>query len=227
MSMKPVFRATGAAALFALLGASSASALTYNFAGSGGDIGKSAAFGDITAIAINTEEPHAPVLRQNLSGIGVYSGFLSGFPSGWVFDGNQLDNTGDDEAIVFDMGGLFQAQTMTLTQTGLGDNYQIYGSNDASVALCTTGGLACLTSVSTLLASGTGYLGGEISGNLSVDLTGSGPYSFFVATTPGGSGSGYRVQTLTAAAVPLPAAGLLLLGGLGGLAALRRKRKAA
>lgn len=38
---------------------------------------------------------------------------------------------------------------------------------------------------------------------------------------------GYDVAQISVAPVPLPAAGLMLLGGLGGLAALRRRKKAA
>lgn len=42
-----------------------------------------------------------------------------------------------------------------------------------------------------------------------------------------GNASAFRVKSLEVAAVPLPAAGWLMLAGLGGLAALRRKRRAA
>lgn len=38
---------------------------------------------------------------------------------------------------------------------------------------------------------------------------------------------GYDVSKVSIAPVPLPAGGLMLLGGLGGLAALRRRKKAA
>ncbi|MBK4218153.1 VPLPA-CTERM sorting domain-containing protein [Paracoccus caeni] len=42
----------------------------------------------------------------------------------------------------------------------------------------------------------------------------------------GVKGDGFDVDSVKVAAIPLPATGLLLLGGLGGLAALRRRKKA-
>ncbi len=50
----------------------------------------------------------------------------------------------------------------------------------------------------------------------------------FVDTSPigGGSTDGFDIDAIKVSSVPLPAGGLLLLSGLGGIAALRRRRKA-
>jgi hypothetical protein len=218
-----------------------ASASTWNFAGSlfpilGTDIGNPAAsFLDttgtdsLTAIAINTEQPPAPRLNQNLLGLGVNIGDCIFFcvddgDSSWkgTSDVNQLDNIGDDEGIVFDMGGMYWATSITLSLLSADDAFTIWGTNDASVTGCTAGGLACLTAPSTQLAAGSGD---GIAGIKTIGL--SGAYRYFVVTTTGGSGDGYRVKALQAAAIPLPAAGWLLLAGLGGLLAIERRRKAA
>lgn len=56
-----------------------------------------------------------------------------------------------------------------------------------------------------------------------------GPFSYLKVTDTSGSPStdGYDIDSISVSAVPLPAGGLLLLGGLGGLAALKRRKKAA
>ncbi len=218
----------GALAAPLCLVASIASAATYNFGGSGG-LGESETFLDtfgvtsLTAKAINTEQPPSPTLTQTSNGIGVKSGF---------FDSGQVDNIGDDEAVVFDFGGQALWSSISLSVASFFDDYRIYGSNDSSVLSCTTGGLTCLTSVSSLLASGSGSgLGGSVNVGLS-----SSPFQYLIATTPGGAGDGYRISSLDAIAapmdatpVPLPAALPLLAGGLGlmGFVGRRRNRKAA
>lgn len=63
-------------------------------------------------------------------------------------------------------------------------------------------------------------------GTFSFSVTGGHNYGFYMVATDGvlGSGQGFVVGDVDVAAVPLPAGGLLLLGALGGIAALRRRK---
>ena len=69
--------------------------------------------------------------------------------------------------------------------------------------------------------------GGSVLGEFTLDLgsLGSGTNYLQILREDHGGGTGYAVSvTGDVAAVPLPAAGFLLLGGLGALAGLRRRR---
>ncbi|MCK5749697.1 MAG: VPLPA-CTERM sorting domain-containing protein [Oricola sp.] len=217
---------TIAAAGAAMMGG--ANAATFYLGGNGGDLGKDQVFTDgsasVTAIAINTEEPDAPVLHQNVFGLGVYSGESD---DGILSGGNQVDNIGDDEAIVLDFGAAATLESITLSVASSWDDIRIYGSNNAAVAAITSGGLSSITSISTLLASTTGT---GIEGFKTIDLSGiATAYRYLIATIPGGSGDGFRVKWVSASVseVPVPAALPLLLSGLAGLGFASRRKKAA
>jgi hypothetical protein len=195
-----------------------AQAATFVFSGPNANLGKDEVFtsgpDSVLATAINTQEPKAPTLRRNGAGIGVKTGF---------FDTGQVDNIGDDEAIVFDFGGLVQMGEIVLTQASFFDDIRIYGTNDATVAAITSGGLPAITSISTLLASATGV---GLGGTVTIDLSGiATAYRFLIATIPGGSGDGFRVKEITVSEVPLPAALPLMAFGLAGLGFVGRRRR--
>lgn len=217
---------TIAAAGAAMMGG--ADAATFYLGGNGGDLGKDQIFtggsATVTAIAINTEEPDAPVLHQNIFGLGVYSGESD---DGIFSGGNQIDNVGDDEAVVFDFGAAALLESITLSLAGGYDDIVLYGSNNAAVTAITSGGLSAISSLSTLLTTASGN---GLEGFATIDLTGiATAYRYLIATIPGGSGDGFRVKyvSATVSEVPVPAALPLLLSGLAGLGFASRRKKAA
>jgi hypothetical protein len=71
-------------------------------------------------------------------------------------------------------------------------------------------------------------LGGVVSKSLTVVAYGQPPACFLFCPAPDGIGNDkFTVASIDVTPVPLPAAGWMLLAGVGGIAAIRRRRKAA
>ncbi|MEP3333705.1 VPLPA-CTERM sorting domain-containing protein [Sedimentitalea sp.] len=119
--------------------------------------------------------------------------------SSYGWDNPQLDGI-VDERMTFSFDQDVSLMSIDFASFGLGDAYDIYVDSGA--------GMSLIDSASSNPYTFSPYLVGD---TLSIGVDG-----LF---------SSFRVSSLEVTAVPLPASGLLLLGGLGGIAALRRRRK--
>ncbi len=191
----------------AALFASNAQAATYNLAGSGGNLGGTE---DFTATVgtgpTMTATAGADVLLVNIpatlvqsaSGLGV-TRFLDGNPT--QVDGSPLLTS---EYITFSFAWAVKLLSFDLLGIDSNDNYDISinggGFVNSLIALTSNPvGINNVTSF-TVRASGTLFQDGF----------------------PGNDE--FSLKSVNVASVPLPAAGLLLLGALGGLSALRRRK---
>jgi hypothetical protein len=112
--------------------------------------------------------------------------------------------------------------TITFAQTILSLGFFMTDINDVSGSMTATFLNGGTTELVFGGASGAAN-NGEISYITAFFESGVSSITFNVDT----ANDGWGIDDITVSAVPLPAPALLLLGGLGGLAALRRKRKAA
>ena len=145
---------------------------------------------------------------------------------GLIFDNIRIVSGNCDSVSGRPCGALNNNETSTLTQVGGGTFslssfwYQLLGKGNPNTLTVTSdlGGLL------TLAANVVGFSdGGHV-----VDLTGLALFQNVTSLTFSKTGGGnVRIDDLVSpSAVPLPAGGLLLLGGLGALAAFRRRKQA-
>lgn len=162
---------------------------------------------NVTFTATGTNGPGQEVaayLDHDDAGLGVCSNWTA---TAAVND-NECNPSSDDNVT--------SGESVTLTFDNLIESFTISSFNDSQHN-------SLAGSTDTLLINGIEYsftdaLGATFSGTDSIT---------FAFDDVSGNGSQFYVGVAEVALVPLPAAGLLLLAGMGGLAAMRRRRKAA
>ena len=228
---------TTAAAAIVLLGAQAASAATYNFKelADGNVYGESAydslTVGDVTVTATKNGNEALVYLDADNAGMGVCGSLLSGASLGANgSSGANVCSDSSDDSIQWQSD---ESLTFTANDDGFYFGSIWFNHNHDGTALDETDWEWEISSdlfatysiyfadlISDDISNGQGASGDDWRFDLDYFLTAGSYVTFEMIAGPNAYVSGIS-------AVPLPAAGWLLLGGLGGLAAMKRRKKAA
>ena len=148
-------------------------------------------------------------------GIGICSGSLGSGTGGCANDQHTVDGDNGNEAVVLDFGSLVVKLTsITFAYADSDDAFEVFAFGNGTGASATDYDFSNLVSCGASVCTKTNFVIGEGS------IFGIGAFS---------SVSEWKLQAITfdiipTTEVPLPAAGWMLLAGLGGLAAAKRRK---
>ncbi|MEM6371921.1 MAG: VPLPA-CTERM sorting domain-containing protein [Pseudomonadota bacterium] len=224
-----IFISACAVALFAAGAAQAVTTETIDLSGSGGTALSYSNFGDSFGLSVTAWE-HEDGVLGDARNVGRWSTGLGAQLIGNWRENHQVDGGGPDELILFDFGTTVIVESVTFSYFSRADDFElgVYASDTATVPftyftdliilpLSTTDGryddeggdigISSLTTAEKLRGSvigiGADHYGDSFKIN-SITVT--------------------RVEDPNTSVVPLPAAGWMLIGAFGGLAALRRRK---
>jgi hypothetical protein len=202
MQFERTLAALGVAAIMTVAGATTASALTVNL---GGPDATAASFNYLGgALSVTGERNCGGWENANVSrasdGLGVRARVGSGCLA--IGDSSELDGQ-IDERMTFTFSRSFVFEAIAFNNIDGDDPYNIFVDTGSGFALVAGSAMTNPYVFSPFLT------GNRL--RIAVD----------------GNASAFRVASISLSEVPLPAAGWMLLVGLGGIAAMKRRRKAA
>ena len=161
----------------------------------------------------------SPLIRNTSSGIGICNGVISGAGAGGCFGDDFLtDGQDNNEVVLFDFGPLsVRIDSIRLSYVGDGDRFSVFGYGNGAGASPTESatGLSLINGNWSQAYSGLSLGVGSVFGIGAFGDTD----NFLIRRIE------FTVVNESLSQVPLPAAGWLMVAGLGGLLGLARRRK--
>ncbi|MFL4471472.1 VPLPA-CTERM sorting domain-containing protein [Tateyamaria armeniaca] len=202
---------------------------TIGLFGSGGTALSYSNFGDSFGLVVTAWEHNQGVLG-NARNVGRWSTGLGARLIGSTSENHQVDGGGPDEIIIFDFGQTVTLESVTFSYVSAADDFEL-GAYASTLSTSPTTYFSDLAILPLSTTDGTYDNEGGDLGQSALTT----PQKLTASVFGIGAdhrGDSFKINSITVSfdngedtsPVPLPATGLLLIGALGGLTAMRRRK---